>query len=59
MLSLTPIKSDKADRLNLLGFTGHESSNLKGVGSLNLKALMIDPKHAKALEYQEEVFLQL
>lgn len=59
MLKLIPIKSDKADRLNLLGFTAHNSGNLKDVSTLNLKALMIDPRQTNALEYQGELFLRL
>ena len=56
---LMPVKSDEADRLNLLGFTAHKSGNLRGAGTLYKQALMINPRHTNALEYQGELFLQL
>ena len=59
MLKLMPVKSDEADRLNLLGFTARKSGNLKGAGTFYEQALMINSIHTNALEYQGELFLQL
>ncbi len=58
-LKLMPVKSDEADRLNLLGFTARKSGNLKGAGTFYKQALVINPRHTNALEYQGELFLQL
>ena len=58
-LKFMPVKSDEADRLNLLGFTARKSGNLKGASTFYEQALMINPRHTNALEYQGELFLQL
>ena len=54
---LMPVKSDEADRLNLLGFTARKSGNLRGAGTLYKQALMINPRHTKLLKYQGKLFL--
>ena len=59
VLKSMPVKSDEADRLNLLGFTARKFGNLNGAGKFYEQALMLNPKHANALEYQGELFLQL
>ena len=59
VLKSMPVKLDEADRLNLLGFTARKSGNLKGAGTFYEQALMLNPRHTNALEYQGELFLQL
>ena len=54
---LTPSK--EADKYNLLGFTARKRGELNASAEYYKKALEINPKHIKALEYQSELYLQL
>ena len=49
MLTLMPVESNEADRLNLLGFRARKSGNLKDAGTFNEQALMFHPRHTNAL----------
>ena len=51
-------KSD-ADIKNLLGFSSRKSGKLDDAKKYYEKALLLDPKHKGALEYQGELFLML
>ena len=59
MLKLMPVPPDEADRLNLLGFTARKSGNLTGARTFYEQALMVNPRHTYALEYQSKLFLRL
>ncbi len=52
-------KQEEADRQNLLGFTARKQKNFKVAAAHYQKALLIDPKHKDALEYQGELFLSM
>ena len=58
-LELLDVPSKKADKFNLLGFTARKSGDYVSAATFYEKALSIDPKHVRALEYQGELFLQL
>ena len=58
-LKAMPVKSDEADRLNLLGFTARKSGNLKAAAKFYELALEMHPKHRNALGYQGELYIQL
>lgn len=54
-----PVKSDEADRLNLLSYTARKSGNLKDADRFYEQALMDNPRHTNALEDQGKLILQL
>jgi tetratricopeptide (TPR) repeat protein len=58
-LELLDVPSQQADKFNLLGFTARKSGDYLSAATFYEKALLIDPKHVRALEYQGELFLQL
>ena len=58
-LKLLKVPTKQADKFNLLGFTARKSGDLENANGYYLKALEINPKHVRALEYQGELFLQL
>ena len=58
-LELLDVPSKQADKFNLLGFTARKSGDYVSAATFYEKALSIDPKHVRALEYQGELFLQL
>ena len=58
-LKLLNVPTKQADKFNLLGFTARKSGDLETAKSYYLRALEINPKHVRALEYQGELFLQL
>ena len=58
-LKLLNVPTKQADKFNLLGFTARKSGDLESAESYYLRALEINPKHVRALEYQGELFLQL
>lgn len=58
-LSAMKAGANEADRLNLLGFTARKAGNLNKAGKYYDAALKLHPKHAGALEYQGELFIQL
>ncbi len=58
-LKAMPVKSDEADRLNLLGFTARKSGNLNAAAKFYDLALEMHPKHKNALGYQGELYIQL
>ena len=58
-LELLDVPSKQADKFNLLGFTARKSGDYLSAATFYEKALLIDPKHVRALEYQGELFLQL
>ncbi len=58
-LKLLNVPAKQADKYNLLGFTARKSGDLETANSYYLRALEINPKHVRALEYQGELFLQL
>ena len=58
-LELLDVPSKQADKFNLLGFTARKSGDNVSAATFYEKALSIDPKHVRALEYQGELFLQL
>ena len=43
----------------MLGFTARKSGDLEKASDYYNRALEINPKHVRALEYQGELFLQL
>ena len=53
------VPTKQADKFNLLGFTARKSGDLEKAGSYYKRALEINPKHVRALEYQGELFLQV
>jgi tetratricopeptide (TPR) repeat protein len=59
VLQLLDVPSKQADKLNLLGFTARKSGDYVSAATFYEKALSLDPKHIRALEYQGELFLQL
>ena len=50
---------NNADIYNYLGFAYRKSGNYEASGSYYQKALLLDPNHKLALEYQGELFLTL
>ena len=58
-LELLDVPSKQADKFNLLGFTARKSGDYVSAATFYEKALSLDPKHIRALEYQGELFLQL
>ena len=58
-LQLLEVPSKQADKFNLLGFTARKSGDYLSAATFYEKALSLDPKHVRALEYQGELFLQL
>ena len=53
------LPTKQADKFNLLGFTARKSGDLEKARAYYNRALEINPKHVRALEYQGELFLQL
>ena len=49
---------DEAERLSLLGFTAQKYGDLKSADKFLNEALNINPKHANALRYQGELFIE-
>ena len=58
-LKILNVPTKQADKFNLLGFTARKSGDLEIAYDYYNKALEINPKHVRALEYQGELFLQL
>ncbi len=58
-LKLLNVPAKQADKFNLLGFTARKSGDLETAKGYYLRALEINPRHVRALEYQGELFLQL
>lgn len=52
-------QSEDADAWNLLGYSNRKAGNLEEAGHSYQQALLYDPEHKGALEYQGELFLQL
>tara|TARA_B100000575_G_scaffold33744_1_gene22702 strand:+ start:576 stop:1037 length:462 start_codon:yes stop_codon:yes gene_type:complete len=59
VLEVLNVPNKQADKFNLLGFTARKSGDLEKARAYYHRALEIDPKHVRALEYQGELFLQL
>lgn len=53
------LNPDNADGWNLLGFSARKSGDFDTARSAYEKALSIDPKHTRALEYMGEMYLSL
>ena len=58
-LKILNVPNKQADKFNLLGFTARKSGDLEKARDYYKRALEINPKHVRALEYQGELFLQL
>ena len=58
-LEVLNVPTKQADKFNLLGFTARKSGDLEKARAYYNRALEINPKHVRALEYQGELFLQL
>ena len=58
-LEILNVPTKQADKFNLLGFTARKSGDLEKARAYYNRALEINPKHVRALEYQGELFLQL
>ena len=58
-LEILNVPTKQADKFNLLGFTARKSGDLEKASDYYNRALEINPKHVRALEYQGELFLQL
>ena len=58
-LEILKVPTKQADKFNLLGFTARKNGDLEKASAYYIRALEIDPKHVRALEYQGELFLQL
>ena len=58
-LEILNVPTKQADKFNLLGFTARKSGDLEKARAYYKRALEINPKHVRALEYQGELFLQL
>lgn len=58
-LELLDVPSKQADKFNLMGFTARKIGDYVSAATFYEKALSLDPKHVRALEYQGELFLQL
>ena len=52
-------RPDDADAWNLLGFSLRKSGNYQDAEKAYTKALNIDPKHTRAMEYMGELYLTL
>ena len=59
VLEILNVPTKQADKFNLLGFTARKSGDLDKARAYYNRALEINPKHVRALEYQGELFLQL
>ena len=59
VLEILNVPTKQADKFNLLGFTARKSGDLEKASDYYNRALQINPKHVRALEYQGELFLQL
>ena len=58
-LEILNVPTKQADKFNLLGFTARKSGDLEKARDYYNRALEINPKHVRALEYQGELFIQL
>ena len=58
-MKILNVPTKRADKFNLLGFTARKSGDLEKASDYYNRALEINPKHVRALEYQGELFLQL
>ena len=56
---LVNLQSEDADVWNLLGYSNRKLGNLEDAGHSYRQALLYNPEHKGALEYQGELFLQL
>ena len=52
-------KPNHADAWNLLGFSARKSGDFKTAKTAYTKALSINPKHTRAMEYMGEMYLSL
>ena len=59
ILEVLNVPTKQADKFNLLGFTARKSGDFEKARAYYNRALEINPKHVRALEYQGELFLQL
>ena len=57
-LKILNVPTKQADKFNLLGFTARKSGDLEKASDYYNRALEINPKHVRALEYQGELFMQ-